>query len=43
MLNRRFGPKWEKGRGDWKKLHNECFNYYYSSPNITKEEETKIQ
>jgi len=43
MLNSKFGPKWEKVRGDWKKLHNEYFDYYYSSSNITKEEETKIQ
>jgi hypothetical protein len=43
MLNRMFGPNWEKVKGVWKKLHNEYFNYYYSSSNITKDEQTKIK
>jgi len=34
VLRRIFGPKRDKGTGEWRKLHNEEFNHMYSSPNI---------
>jgi len=34
VLRRIFGPKWEEVRGEWRKLHNEELNGFYSSPNI---------
>ena len=34
VLRRIFGPKRDKGAGEWRKLHNEELNHLYSSPNI---------
>jgi len=34
VLRRIFGPKRDKGTGEWRKLHNEELNHLYSSPNI---------
>jgi len=34
VLRRIFGPKRDKGTGEWKKLHNEELNDLYSSPSI---------
>jgi len=34
VLKRIFGPKRNKVKGDWRKLHNEEVNNLYSSPNI---------
>ena len=34
MLRRIFGPKRDKVKGEWRRLHNEELNYLYSSPNI---------
>jgi hypothetical protein len=34
VLRRIFGPKRDKLRGEWRKLHNEYVNDLYSSPNI---------
>jgi hypothetical protein len=33
MLRRIFGPKRDEVTREWRKLHNEQFNYMYSSPN----------
>ena len=33
VLRRIFGPKRDKGTGEWRKLHNEELNHLYSSPN----------
>ena len=33
-LRRIFGPKRDDIRGDWRKLHKEELNDFYSSPNI---------
>jgi len=32
-MMRIFGPKREEVTSEWRKLHNEEFNYLYSSPN----------
>jgi hypothetical protein len=29
-----FGPKRDEVTGEWRKLHNEEFNYLYCSPNV---------
>ena len=34
VLRRIFGPKWQKGKGEWKNLHNEVLNDLYPLPNI---------
>jgi hypothetical protein len=34
VLRRIFGPKGDKVRGEWKRLHYEGLNDLYSSPNI---------
>jgi hypothetical protein len=34
LLRKIFGPKRNKGTGEWRKLHNEALNDLYSSPNI---------
>ena len=34
VLRRIFGPKRDKVRAEWRKLHNEELNELYSSPNI---------
>jgi hypothetical protein len=34
VLRRIFGPKRDEVTGEWRKLHNEEFNYLYCSPNI---------
>ena len=34
VLRKIFGPKRDKGTGEWRKLHNEELNHLYSSPNI---------
>ena len=34
MLRRIFGSGTDEVSGRWRKLHNEEFNYLYSSPNI---------
>jgi hypothetical protein len=31
---RTFGPKRDKVKGEWRKLHNDEYNYMYFSPNI---------
>jgi len=36
VLRRIFGPRWEEVMGDWRRLHNEELNDYYSSPNIVR-------
>jgi hypothetical protein len=37
VLRRIFGPKKEKVRGEWKKLHNEELHILYSSPYIIRQ------
>jgi hypothetical protein len=34
VLRKIFGPKRDKVKGEWKRLHNEELNDMYSSPNI---------
>jgi hypothetical protein len=34
VLRRIFGPKRDEATGDWRRLHNEELNDFYSSPNI---------
>jgi hypothetical protein len=34
VLRRLFGPKRDKVRGEWRRLHNKELNDLYSSPNI---------
>jgi hypothetical protein len=34
VLRRIFGPKRDKAIGEWRRLHNEELNDWYSSPNI---------
>jgi len=34
VLRRIFGPKRNEATGDWRKLHNEELNDFYSSPTI---------
>jgi hypothetical protein len=34
VLRRIFGPKRDEVTGEWRKLHNEEFRDFYSSPNI---------
>jgi hypothetical protein len=34
VLRRIFGPKMDKVRGGWRKLHNEGLHNLYSSPSI---------
>jgi hypothetical protein len=34
VLRRIFGPRTYEVIGKWRKLHNDEFNYLYSSPNI---------
>jgi len=36
VFRRIFGPKWDKVRGDWRKLHNEKLNDLYCSSNIVR-------
>ena len=36
VLSRIFGPKRDKVKGEWKKLHNEELNDLYSLPNIVR-------
>jgi hypothetical protein len=33
VLRRILGPKRDKVRGEWRKLHNEELNFLFSSPN----------
>jgi hypothetical protein len=35
-LRRIFGPKWDKVRGEWRKLHNEELHELYSSSTIVR-------
>jgi hypothetical protein len=34
VLRKVFGPKWDEGTGEWRKLHNEALRDLYSLPNI---------
>jgi len=34
VVRRIVGPKWDKVKREWRKLHNEELNDLYSSPNI---------
>jgi hypothetical protein len=34
VLRRIFGPKRDRAKGDWRKLHNEELHNLYCSPNI---------
>ena len=36
MLRRIFGPKRDEVTGEWRKLHNEELNDFYSSPHIVR-------
>ena len=36
VLRRTFGPKRDEVTRQWRKLHNEQFNYMYSSPNTVR-------
>jgi hypothetical protein len=36
VLKRIFGHKRDEVTGEWRKLHNEDFNYLYYSPNIVR-------
>jgi len=36
VLRRIFGPKRDEVTGEWKRLHNEELNDFYSSPNIVR-------
>ena len=36
VLRRKFGPKRDEVTGEWRKLHNEKFNDFNSSPNIVR-------
>jgi hypothetical protein len=36
LLRRIFGPKMDKVKGEWRKLHHEELNELYSSPNIVR-------
>jgi hypothetical protein len=38
VLRTVFGPKRDKGTGEWRKLHNEELSDLYSLPNIEKNE-----
>jgi hypothetical protein len=37
VLRRIFGPKRDKGTGEWRKLHNKKLTDLYCSPNIVQE------
>jgi len=41
VLTRIFGPKRDKMKGEWRKLHNEELNDLYSSPNTVRVIKTK--
>jgi hypothetical protein len=36
VLRKIFWPRTYEVTGKWRKLHNEEFNYFYSSPNIVR-------
>jgi len=36
VLRRIFGPRRDKVMGEWRRLHNEELNDFYSSPNIVR-------
>ena len=36
MLRRIFGPRRDEVTGEWRRLHNEELNDFYSSPNIVR-------
>jgi hypothetical protein len=36
VLRRIFGLKRDEVTGEWRRLHNEELNYFYSSPNIVR-------
>jgi hypothetical protein len=43
VLARIFGPKRDEMRGEWRKLHNEELNDWYSSVNIIRVIKTRIR
>ena len=36
VLRRIFGPRRDEETGEWRRLHNEELNYFYSSPNMVR-------
>jgi len=42
VLRKVFGPKWDEGRGEWRRLNNEALSELYCSPNIVRVIKSKI-
>jgi len=42
MLRRIFGPRRDEVTGEWRRLHNEQLNDFYSSPNIVRVIKSRI-